>query len=300
MATDPAAPGEAGGVAFDAEALFGGSARLGLLLGALGLPWEHVAPFVAAFPGELAAYQELSVSSGRADMGIMTRGAGVAFTHRVAHFMEAHGIAEPALRRFLVTARYFEHGNVFFKAEVGPSGVEEMSWYLRRRPEAEVARAWLQSGGVDHAGLGLFDALASALDKRTVHFLATSERPGEDPVLKVYFSQPDNLAAWQRVEAAVLLAGVSRDEWAPVGGRVFELARHTAFVSVGFRGGRALPGAKVDIHDVKPDVVRAIAGGAAAPLDVLLGVTGRDHFDYAGFRLIPGQPLAVRGYVTRE
>jgi len=287
-------------VAFDAEALFGGSARLGLLLGALGLPWERVAPFVAAFPGELAGYQELSVSSACADMGVMTLGSGVEFTHRVAHFMETHGVAEPALRRFLVTTRYFEHANVFFKAEVGPSGVEEMSWYLRRRAETDVARAWLQSGGVESAGLGLFDALATTLDKRTVHFLATSERPGQEPVLKVYFSQPDNLAAWQRVESAVLLAGVSRADWAPVGSRVFDLARHTAFVSVGFSRGRALPGAKVDIHDVEADVVRAIAGPAAAPLDVLLDVTGRDHFDYAGFRLVPGQPLALRGYVTRE
>lgn len=298
--TDPSSKGDAGGVPFDTDALFGGSARLGLLLGALELPWERVAPFVAAFPGELAAYQELSVSSGRADLGLMTRGNGIDFTHRVTHFMETHGIDEPALRRLLVTARYFEHANLFFKVEVGASGVEEMSWYIRRRPDTAVARAWLQSGGVDAAGLDLFDALASTLEKRTVHFLATSERPGREPVLKVYFSQPESADAWRRIEGAVRLAGVERADWAPLGDRSVDLAGHTAFVSVAFCGGRAVPGAKVDIHDLDPRVVKEMAGKeAAGRIDLLLQVMRRERVDYAGFRFVPGESMSVRVYATR-
>lgn len=299
--TDPSSKGDASGAPFDTDSLFGGSARLGLLLGALELPWERVAPFVAAFPGELAAYQEISVSSGRADLGLMTRGDGIDFTHRVTHFMEAHGILEAGLRRLLVTARAFEHGNLYFKVEVGASGVEELSWYVRRRPDVAVARAWLASGGVDAAGLDLFDAVAGALEKRTVHFLATSERPGAEPVLKVYFSQPDSAEAWRRIEAAVSLAGVERADWAPVGGRFFHLAGHAAFVSIAFRAGRALPGAKVDIHDLDPRVVREIAGkDAAERIDLLLQVMGRARVDYAGLRFVPGEPASVRVYATRE
>ena len=291
---------------FDTDALFGGSARLGLLLAALELPWVRVAPFVAAFPGELAAYQELSVSSGRADLGLMTRGNGIEFTHRVTHFMEAHGIDEPGLRRLLVTARFFEHTNLFFKVEVGATGIEEMSWYVRRRPDTAVARAWLQSGGVDTAGLDLFDALASTLEKRTVHFLATSERPGGEPVLKVYFSQPDSAEAWRRIEAALLLAGVEGADWAPIAERSIDLAGHTAFVSIAFCGGRALRGAKVDIRDLDPRVVKEIAGEppenaeAAGRIDLLLQVMGRDRVDYAGFRFVPGRSPVVRVYAARR
>lgn len=307
--TDPSSKGDAGGVPFDTDALFGGSARLGLLLGALELPWERVAPFVAAFPGELAAYQELSVSSGRADLGLMTRGNGIDFTHRVTHFMEAHGIDEPALRRLLVTARYFEHANLFFKVEVGASGIEEMSWYVRRRPDTAVARAWLESGGVGTAGLDLFDAVASTLEKRTVHFLATSQRPGAEPVVKVYFSQPDSAESWRRIEAAVQLTGVERADWAPLSERFSDLARHTTFVSIAFCGGRAVPGAKVDIHDLDPRVVKGMAGlgskgeppenNAAGRIDLLLQVMRRERVDYAGFRFVPGESMSVRVYATR-
>ena len=286
---------------FDTGALFQGSARLGLLLGALEIPWEQVAPFVAAFPGELSRYQELSLDDQDAGLGLMTRGEGADFTHRVAHFMEARGVAEEPLRRLLVTARYFEHKGLFFKVEAGAAGIEELSWYVRRRPSLPVARAWLAQAGVGHEALDLFERVALALDKRTVHFLAASERPGGGSTFKAYFSQPDSSEAFARLEAAARLCGLGERDIAPLNAHFPELAARTAFFSLSFAEGAALPGAKIDIHDLDPAVVARIAVPAAAErFALLLQTMGRERADYAGFRLRPGEGLHTRIYATRE
>lgn len=287
------------------DALFAGSARLGLLLGALELPWERAAPVVAAFPGELSRYQELSVSDTRADLGIMTRGEGQEFTFRVTHFMERHGIEEARLRRLLVTARYFEHRNLFFKVEVGPEGVEECSWYFRRRPELAVARAWLAQAGVAESGLRLLDQVAQVLGKKTVHFLGAAEQTDGTSRFKVYLSQPDAADSFQRLAQAARVCGVGDDGWAPLGDRMLDLAGHTAFFSLSFSP-EALPGAKIDVHGLDVDVVGSLmaqAGRDHAALErvrTLLEVMERPQADYAGFRLVPGQEISTRVYALRE
>ena len=288
------------------ESLFRGSARLGVLLGSLGLPWERVTPFVSSFPGEMGRYQELSVDDDGPGMGLMTRGAGKDFTFRVARFMETHGIDEPRLRRLLVTARYFEHRNLFFKVEVGPDGPEEFSWYFRRRPALDVANAWLAEAGVDHEGQERVLRVAAELRKTTVHFVAAAERPDGTSLQKLYFSQPDDDAAFDRLAAAAALCGVDDATWAPMARRRDEFAGRTMFLSVGFAAGRVLPGSKLDVHGLAPSTVTSVmeeAGrdeGASERMGLLLQMIDKETVDYAGFRLTPGQPVSTRIYGYRS
>jgi hypothetical protein len=284
------------------RSLFRGSARLGVLLGSLELPWEKVTPFVEAFPEEMGRYQEISVSDRGVDLGLMTRGSGQDFTFRVTRYMEDHGVAEAALRRLLVTARFFEHRNLFFKVEIGADGPVEFSWYVRRRPELDVARQWLAAAGVGDDALDRMERVAAELGKRTVHFLACAEGADGTTKHKIYLSQPDAAASLRRIQRGAGLLGVDDASWAPLGSREEVLAGHTAFLSMGFADGALLPGAKIDVHDLDPEVVTGIVQEAAHDPDaaeriaLLLGVMGRPRVDYAGFRLVPGQPVHTRVY----
>lgn len=284
------------------ESLFRGSARLGLLLGALDLPWEKVTPFVEAFPDEMGRYQELSVDDSTADLGLMTRGAGKDFTHRVARYMELHGIDEQRIRRLLVTARYFEHRNLFFKIEVGVDGPHEFSWYFRRRPALDVARAWLAEAGVDDPGLDRAGQVAGVLGKDTVHFLACAERPTGESLFKLYFSQPEEEASFGRLADAAQLAGIEAGGWAALAAHEGDLAGRTAFLSLGFAQGRLLDGVKIDVAKPSMGTVAGILSGAGrdgrahARMDLLLQTLQQDDPDYAGFRLLPGRPVATRIY----
>ncbi len=284
------------------ESLFRGSARLGVLLGALDLPWEKVTPFVESFPEEMGRYQELSVDDHTTDLGLMTRGAGKDFTHRVARYMERNGIDEERIRRLLVTARYFEHQNLFFKIEVGADGPSEFSWYFRRRPALDVARAWLAEAGVDDGSLDRAQEIARALGKDTVHFLACAERPSAGSLFKLYFSQPEEAASFARLAAAARLQGVEAGGWEALAAHEDELSGRTAFVSVGFAGGRLLDGIKIDVARPSMDTVGKVLtaagrdGRAHARMDLLLQTLQRQGPDYAGFRLLPGRPAATRIY----
>ena len=228
------------------DRLFQGAARLGVLCGALDVPWQEMATFVAAFPGELDDEQELSVDGKR--MGLMTRGSGQDFTHRVAHFMAERGVPEQRLRRFLATARYFEHQNLFFKVEADATGITECSWYLRRRPDLGTAKAWLLNDGVSGRDLRTVDQVADILGKKTVHFLGGVEPRSGMPGSKVYFSQPDTAESWRRLRSAAKLLGVGWDQ--VLEPHMDVLMGHTAFLSIGFAAALRVPGCKLDVHDV--------------------------------------------------
>lgn len=253
----------------DHSRLFQGAARLGLLCGALDVPWDELTPFVAAFPGELDGYQELSVDADA--MGLMTRGAGAEFVHRVAHFMETRGVPEARLRRFLATAKVFDHQNVFFKVEADTTGITECSWYLRRRPDLGTAKAWLLNDNVRARDLRVVDQVADALGKKTVHFLGGSE--GATTGSKVYFSQPDATESWNRLRQAAQLLDVDWD--ATMEPHAHWLIDHTAFLSVGFSAGMRVPGCKIDVHDLDLQACRSV-----------LASMGRWDQDRERFRLL--------------
>lgn len=284
------------------EQLFRGSARLGLMCGALGVPYEHGAAFVAKFPAELDDYMELSVDDSSNALGLMTRGQGQDFTHRVVHFMESRGVPEERLRRLLVTARHFEHRNLFVKLELDQDGPAEISWYFRRRPSLNDAKAWLLQGGAGARDLRLVDQVGQALGKSTVHFLAQSEPLNGKgfPASKLYFSQPSADASWPRLRAAAELCGA---DWeATLEPHHSWLAGRTAFLSFAFGPGLRVPGCKVDVHELEVMALRKLleANGrweaSRERMRTLLELGGKEHLDYVGLRLSPGKPVGVKLY----
>jgi len=278
--------------------LFSGAARLGVLCAGLDVPWASVVPYVGAFSERLKDYFELSVDPRSVSLGVMTKGEGQAYAYRVTRFMEENGIPEPALRRFLVRAKYFEYRNVFFKAEVDGRGLREFSTYFRRRPPIQVAHAMLADSGVDGDSIGLMEAVAEVLEKQTVHFVGTAATRSGHLLEKVYFSQSDVLASWDQIHTAATLCGLSDADWAPLADIRPVLEGHTSFVSLSFADGVIQPGLKLDVHDVAPGVVKALVPHEAEQerADLPRAVFAHSDHSYVGIRLMPGEPVRVKTY----
>ncbi len=287
----------------DLEGLFQGSARLGLLLATRGLDWTRSAAYVRDFGTWLADYQEISLSLRGRDLGLMTRGSGRTWTHAVARYMEGAGAGEPRLRRLLVTADRLGHRNLFFKLELAPEGELELSWYFRRRPDRATALAWLEAEGVTRAARDAWAAAATALGKRTVHFLGCAERPASGASRqKLYLSLPPG-APWDRLLAAGEHLGLTRRDWEPLLTHRGTLEGRTCFLSADFAGGSLLPGAKLDIRGVPPELAHSLGRASredAAQGDMLRELFDRSRYDYAGFRLLPGAAPSVKVYCYRQ
>ncbi len=286
--------------------LFHGAARLGVLLGTLDLPWPRVTPYVSAFSGELNGYQELSLDGAGTTLGLMTKGSGKDFAFRVTRYMEGHGICENSLRRFLVRSRFFQHRNLLFKVEVGPKGPTEFSYYFRQRASLEVARAWLTDSGVDAEGLGLMEACAQEMEKRSVHFLAAGERPVGESLEKVYFSQPNDGKGWRKARDAGRIVGLTESCWAPLSRHRDNLTNRSLFFSISFAQGKPSQGAKLDIQGVDADTVEALMKQGKRPQEacdrtrLLLALFDKDAYDYLGVRLYPDGSITTKVYVYKS
>ena len=280
------------------DGLFGGAARLGVLCAGLDVPWREVAPFVGSFSVQLADYFELSIDPQASSLGIMTRSEGQPFVYRVTRFMEESGIGERALKRFLVRAKFFEYKNVFFKAEADGRGLREFSTYFRRRPSLEVAHAILADSGVDVSGVGLMEAVAEVLQKRTVHFVGTAATLGGTLSEKVYFSQPDTPESWDKIRSAAALCGINDADWAPLAALRKGLAAKTSFVSLGYIDGQLQPGLKLDVHSVSPATVASLLVRPADRdrADLARASSGAKNHSYVGIRLVPGHPPSIKTY----
>ena len=279
------------------QGLFRGAARLGVLCAGLTVPYETIVPFVGAFSERLKDYFELSVDPLGCSLGVMTRGEGQPFAYRVTRFMEENGIAEQALRRFLVRAKVFEYKNIFFKVEADARGMREFSTYFRRRPTLDVAHACLADSGVDADGVGLMEAVAEVLEKDTVHFIATAASRQGGLMEKVYFSQPDAPESWDRFARRPHCV-TSWTQTGPARGPPCRAARAHGFVSLGYANGALVPGLKLDIHGVDPLIVRNLLDDAEQRhrADLARSSSGAERHSYVGIRLTPGQPLSIKTY----
>jgi len=283
------------------EALFEGAAHAGLLFGGLDIGIVPFAEFVPHFVEELAAYMELSVSPTGA-LGVMTRGDGVDYTHRVARHLEYFGATETQLRQLLVRAQHLEHRNLFFKLEIDHQGLAECSYYFRRRPTLDVAHAWLADAGVEEPERRMIDAVAHVLSKQTVHFIATSI--GRDSASdKVYFSQAPSADTWVRLAHAAELLGVD-DAWWPLAAQEGALRHQDTYLSFGYSDGKLLPTAKIDVahpSEVAVDSLMLEVAGVAVTrerVDMLLAATARQRPDYLGIRMRPDGRIELSAYAT--
>lgn len=285
--------------------LFNGSARLGILLGTLNLPWAKVTPYVSAFSEELNGNQELSIDGSGEAIGLMTRGSGKDFVHRVARYMEQNGIGEVALRRFLVRGRFFDYKNLFFKIEIDSTGPIEFSYYFRRGASLEVAAAWLKDTGVDDDGFALVKGCAEKLEKESLHFLAAAERVNGESYQKLYFSQPEDGRGVERIYEAGQLVGLTDSSWGELKPYIPGFKDKTLFFSLTFHNGLLCPGAKLDIKGVNPQTVMELmkmSGQRQEACDrsnLLLTTFNKKEFDYLGLRLSPKGEFSTRVYVYR-
>lgn len=276
------------------EPLLRGAARLGVLLGALELPWERVAPLVAAFPAELRDDLELGVSSHGPPLWLRTRGDGKAYTFRVARFLEERGVPEGALRRLLVTAEHAHHRHLLLEVGADTSGLSTFGWTARRPFTLEEGRSWLAAAEADADALARVTLVSQALERAQIHALGERTGPA-GTVQRVTWAQEAEGAAWPRLEQAAHRSGLSPATWAALEARMPLLAGAGSRFTLE-RAGAALA-VEVDLDSVDgATVAQALVGPAAESLRLLLELAQRPHLDRATFRLVEGQAMAVTGW----
>lgn len=297
--TDPAT------AAASLDGLFRGAARLGLLLGALDLPWPAVTPLVAAFPGELRDELELGLSldPDAADaprLWLRTTVQGKAGTFRVARFLEERGAAEDRLRRLLVTAEALAHRHLLFLLGVGPQGICRAAWAMRQPMELLRARGWLEDDGVGLEARARVQRVAQALERTAVHALGEQlvlgGPAGADagPCHLLYFSQPAHAATWSRLEQACQAAGLPRQGWAAVEARMPHLIGRDTRLGLELVAGE-VTAVRLEVEEVaKEGLPAAAAPEAMERVDMLLELSGHDRLDLAGLRLpLAGRPEGI-------
>ncbi|MCK6505298.1 hypothetical protein L6R53_18175 [Myxococcota bacterium] len=288
------------------DALFRGAARLGLMLGALDLPWPSVTPLVAAFPAELR--DELDLGVALADdapdaprLWLRTTVQGKAGTFRVARFLEERGVPEDRLRRLLVTANRFAHRHLLFLLGVGSQGICRAAWVLRQPLALPHARGWLQDDGVDLDARARVERVGQVLERQDVHALGEqldlgSPAPGGGAHRHLlYFSQPAHGASWSRMEQASLAAGLPAAQWASVEARMPQLIGRAARLGLELHAGE-VAAVRLEVEDVPAAGLPAgLAPVVTQRVGVLLDLAGREHLDLAGLRLPllgPGEGIA--------
>ncbi len=249
----------------DYKNLFRGAARLGVMVGALDIPFQRTSGFVEALSEELDRYQSMAVSSVDARLGLTTRGQGKGFVHRCARLMDDAGAGEEELRRFLVRASQLEHRAVEFGIDLlGIAGVG-FRYRLRGPHELELAKAMLLDGGACAAGLDVVDGAADRVGRSGAQaFECVLDLAGGRREAVLLGRCPRSSLAPAAVEA---LAGLqdSGDPWLSVGPWGLELTVEAAPADWAGERGSTLVGVfgkdladighvRVGLQDVERDV----------------------------------------------
>lgn len=278
------------------EPLFRGAARLGLLLGAMDLPWEKVAPVVALFPAELRDEWELAVAETGPPLWLRTRGDGKDMTFRIARFMEQRGVPEAQLRRLLVTAEHAGHQHLLFELGVDATGPAAFSWILRQPLPLPEVRAWLAAVGADTDALARVGLVAEALDKPHAHGLGEQVEGAATQL--VAFSCPVEGDTWARLELAATRAGVDPQTWARLEPLMPQLAERETRVVIELRSG-SIVAVRLDIDGVLVTTAAALGSGTWSDRVSLLGEAAqRERLHRVSFRLANGQPLFRTAWST--
>lgn len=274
------------------------------------------------FEQELDEYAELVVGPSRGaaapdPVGFMTRGEGAGFTERAASVLQRFDVPPASREHHRFLAELFEHKRAFFKVEWhrGPDGgvVPAASCYFRRRPEVETVMSALGRRGLDPTIQDELRALASTLDKRSIHFVAAALKPGSPIHHKLYFSQYVTRATRPLVaeRLARLLARIG--ESAEVRAERQRAHEHmlpalgddgetTIFVSLSFTDRERLPGIKIDYPETTPAQAAVWARDPDRPqvereARMACASLGRARLSYLGVRLQGDRPASLKYYV---
>jgi hypothetical protein len=182
------------------EELFRGSARLGLMLGAHGIEWTRVVPYLERFSEELTHFQELGVTSHDQRATIRSTGVGQNAAHRFTSLMQTHGVAEDRLRRFLVRASAMEHGRMLLGMQLFDDGTTGFDYVLRQRHDLELASAMLVDAGYDDLALMALRRCTEVLGCEDVHAYSCGEHVEGDSSQSVFFRLTEDIHAWDHVQ----------------------------------------------------------------------------------------------------
>lgn len=246
----------------DYRNLFQGAARLGVVVGALDIPFTRTSGFVEAMSEELDAYQAMRVSADVPSLGLSTRGQGKGFVHRCARLMDDAGIEEEELRRFLVRAARFDHEGLEFRIDLLGAEGGGFAYRIRAAHDLDLAKAMLLDGGASGEGLHAVDEAARLAGRdRAQAFACQLDLAGgrrESVMLgrcAIDALQPVALRALQDLRGAEEIG----DPWLSVGPDALELV----------------------VEDVP-------AGWAGERGEALVGVFGKERADRGHVRLTGG------------
>lgn len=248
--------------------------------------------FSRVFAKELRRYEEISMSSTDARLGIMTQSSGEAFSRKVSGFLREAGLRPGDLDVLESWAKRLGPINLFLKVEAGPGAPPEYSFYFRRRPEIPTAIRCLEEAGLAAAQLSLVQEMAAILHKRTVHFLAASTTATGPTQLKVYFSQPIEEESIPRIRSAFQHAGLDRKQMDFLASFSAGLAHKPLFFSVGLEENQADATFKLDIAEPGMELSQHIMRQAGLPVAQIKRLTSPPylnkplqlHYIAVGFR----------------
>lgn len=268
----------------DLEPLFRGAARLGLLLGALDLPWAEVAPIVARFPSELARGLELGVASDGPPLWLRSQADGQPACFRVARFMEERGVPETELRRLLVTAKHYGHRHLLFELGVDAGGFVAFRWFMRQPVSLAEAAAFLEAAGGDTLSQARLVRVAEALLRQQVHGLGEERGPGGQTQQLLVFGQEGAGSAWPRIEEAALRLGIGTSTWAPLAGLMPQLAGRDSKVVLLASQGQIAPALRLLVAEAPVAAARDLLRARGLDrrveaLDLLTELAQRQNLD---------------------
>ncbi|MDY0060648.1 MAG: hypothetical protein RBU45_12630 [Myxococcota bacterium] len=286
-----------------------------LLHQALQLP-PPVAPLWDDFPVEVERVTELSVNDRLDGIGLMTRGLGQDFLRRLAARLRAFcgeaATAELELLRAVVS--FIDKASLFFKADTGPAGLTELSWYCTEGQAPVRIVSLLGELGVVRPELAAVEALLAELDAPTL-FLGRSLRPQPAPsrfTLYVPLTDAREDRVRRRLGRALrrfVADPAQRDLVHLHHLHLLPRAQSRVFVSLAFAGpGETFPGnrgLKLDYEGVLRSSLRRLLAGLAVPAARVAGLEGvldllhAEGPGYLGLRLGSGPPRC-RLYVPRD
>ena len=272
------------------------AAEMAQLCVALAVNWDAVERFLTAFESCLSADSAVSIDPRSGAIGIMTQGSGQTHAYRVAQFMGDTKLSEPVIEQFLSRVRHFDAQNISIKAEIDRRGIRELTTYVRQPIGIKVTHACIADAGVDSESVGLMEAVFETLGAPSATAVATAVTVSGDTVEKVYCSPKSAAGDWGRIRAVGRLAGLSDAEWAPVDNHRSALSLAGLEVSLGFRGGRAIPGLALAFQSVNPAVVDGLLATAAerTAADQLRLLRQQSDHDRVRIRLVPGGPVGLK------
>ena len=226
-----------------------GLERLHSACATFGVEWSSFEPFVEVFGPQLTNHCECSIEPHIGSLSLRTRGDGQVYGYRVARYMEAHGIPEPALERFWMRSKYFDYQNLLFKTEADIRGVRECSTLYECAPSIQMTHAMLSDVGVAVDSIGLMEAVAEVLGEQAVVGMGTAASCGGYLMDQVFFSCLEVPRIWDRCHSVATLCGLSDADWAPMASIRTQLEHSSVRVSLSFLGESVMPGLQIDVHD---------------------------------------------------